>query len=276
MNNELNQGLQVTGNDAIDLQAEIDALLNPDGQQTQAQTQQTQGIEVPVAGQKVVFKNPEELGGKLQEILRSYQAAQAENASLRAQVTQVSSQTNEKPAKKGSLNEQFTELVQSGEDGIAKAFDFALSHMFFDGKVPNAAKQIANVLQKAAQNDNDLTVLRFKEAHPELPRTQEAATIIDNVRQRYNLPFSVDGLDAAYALAVHNKLLTVEPVANTQSQAPAQQTQQSNSQFVSPPMSRQSGSTVYQPTPEQEEQLWNMPMEKLQQMFFKLHPPTAM
>lgn len=276
MNNDQLAGMQVTGDDAADLQAEIDALLaNADttGQQQQQQTQtqqpqQVQGIEIPVAGSTLKFKDSNELGQKLQEIVRNYQLTAAELATLKNQQAQTQTQAA-KADGKSSINEEFTKLVQSGEDGVAKALNYAMSHMFFDGKVPDAAKTISALLQQAAANNTDLTVLRFKEAHPELPRTPEAAQAIDAVRQQFNLPFNNDGLEAAYAIAVQRKLVNIEP---QQSQT-QQQTQQPSLQqhFATPVMSRQSSATIMQPTPAQEEQLWNMPLDKLTTLFHKYH-----
>lgn len=258
--NEQQVGLAVTGNDDIDFQNEIAALLNANEQPAQPVQQE---VEIPIQGQKLKFKNLEEVGQKVADIAKNYQTLLAENAALKAQTQMRPAEPVSDPGKKpkGVNNEEFTKLVQQGDDGVAKAMNYWLNHAFFDGTQPDAAKAMQAILQQAVATTSDLTVLRFKEAHPELPRTPEAGQILEQVRTQYNLPFNNQGLEAAYAIARQHNLLQIEQ--------PKQEQQTQQQTFATPPMSRQSASTTFQPTSSQEEKLWEIPMEQFDKLFRK-------
>lgn len=269
-----NTGLAVTGDDAVDFQAEIDAILASNLESTQQA--QSNGIEVPIEGQSLKFKDTAEIGAKLQELAKNYQTILSENAALKAQtaaVNQTQPATKPKDTAKFS-NEEFSKYIQEGDTGVAKALNYAMNHMFFDGNVTDAAKTISTLLQQSAATAADLTVLRFKDAHPDLPRNAETGQVLEQVRQRYGLPFTTDGLEASYAIARQHNLIQVPnqtQTSQTTGQSANPQQTAINQHFATPPMSRQSASTVMQPTPAQEQQLWDMPMDKLRQLFNKYH-----
>lgn len=259
--NEQQVGLAVTGNDDIDFQNEIAALLNANEQPAQPVQQE---VEIPIQGTKLKFKNLEEVGTKVADIVKNYQSILAENAALKAQSQVRPTEQNDTGKKTKVSNEEFTNLVQQGPDGVAKAMKYWLNAEFFDGTQPDAAQAMKTILQQAVANATDLTVLRFKDAHPEFPRSAEAGQAVEQVRQRYNLPFTSDGLEAAYAIARQHNLIQVE-------QPKQEQTQQTQTQqhFASPPMSRQSASTAVQPNTSQEEKLWDLPMDQFEKLFRK-------
>lgn len=257
--NEQQVGLAVTGNDDIDFQNEIAALLNTNEQPAQPVQQE---VEIPIQGQKLKFKNLEEVGQKVADIAKNYKTLLAENAALKAQTQMRPAEPVSEPGKKPKVNnEEFTTLVQQGPDGVAKAMAYWLNQEFFDGTQPDAAKAMKSILQQAVSNATDLTVLRFKEAHPELPRTPEAGQVLEQVRTQYNLPFNNQGLEAAYAIARQHNLLQIEQ--------PKQEQQTQQQTFATPPMSRQSASTTFQPNSSQEEKLWEIPMEQFDKLFRK-------
>lgn len=266
-----NQTNEVTGLDEVDLAKEIETLLgDAAGQVSTAGAPQP--IEVDVAGHKLKFDDNKQLSQRLTEIVTNYNATQQELQALRSRQTQAPPAASTQPPQQGFSNDQFSQLLQSGEKGVAEALNYAMSHMFFDGKVPDAAKTIAALLQQSAATAQDLTVLRFKDAHPELPRTAETGTILESIRNKYNLPFTPEGLEASYALAKHHGALQPQFVPESNQPATPQYTPQQamNNAFTSPVMSRQSsGQPQINLTDAQLDRAWEMPLDQLEKLVYK-------
>lgn len=264
----------VTGDDTVDFAKEIEALLGDAAGTQQTQTQ-SQPIEVDVAGHKLKFDDNKQLSQRLTEIVNNFQLSQRELQELRARVSQqpvAQPDANAKVNPKEFSNEQFSTLLQSGDNGVAAALNYAMNHMFFNGSVPDAAKTISALLQQSAATAQDLTVLRFKDAHPELPRTAETGQTLETIRNKYNLPFTPEGLEASYALAKH--LGAIQPVTQTESVTPQQPTPQQAmiNNFASPVLSRQSGAppqTNTQLTQAQIDRAWEIPLDQLEKLVYK-------
>jgi len=268
--NTQNVGNEVTGVDAVDLGREIDALLQEASAQPGEAAPRDESIELEVAGTKLKYANSKELSDKITQILSNYQAQGQELQNLRTQVQKPA----DKPADANDNNVAFTkglqEYIEQGD--ILGAINHANNYLIFNGQVPDASKALAAIVQQAAATNADLTVLQFKDRHPELANAQEAGVVLEDIRKRYNFPFTNDGLEASYAMAKHLGVLQLpQNTANTHQ--PSQNYPNQPSHFASPSLSRTSGS-IPPASPsldDMEEKLWNIPMDKLTQLFHKHH-----
>ncbi len=252
--NHAETGLELTGDPEVDIQKEIAAILATNTQP------EAQPLEIDFGGQKLAFKDQKELSEKLGQLVTNYQNVAQERANLAAQIQAMQAAQTQKPAaepKKDTneeFNQRFAELIQKG-DTLA-ALDYANNILYFDGKVPNASKTMAAIIQQSNQVSQDLAVLRFKDAHPELPRTAEVGTILEQTRQQFGYPFSPEGLESSLAMAKH--LGRIEP------QQTKTQTQTQTPKFETPTLSRKPGST--EPNPLVTHQLEEMSIDQLERL----------
>jgi len=259
--NNTNPGAEVTGNDDLDLQREIEAILaqsNGNNAGTQPTQPVSTEIETEIGGQKIKFANSAELGSKIGQILQQYQALNAENSTLKAQ---IQPKKDEKATPAGFSNDTWAELIQKGD--VLGALDYANNHLYFNGQQPQASKALAAMVQQSQQTAIDLAVLRFKDAHPELPRTPETAAVLDQIRSQYNFPFTADGLESAYAMAKHRGLITPTTPQQEQRHQPQSTNPSLTKHFQSPVLGRQSGADPTQLYASQLEQAANMSTEQL-------------
>lgn len=206
------------------------------GQNPNPQPQSPQPWKVAVQGREYSFNSPQELSQALEATFTQFQNT------LAAQQTQAAApaapaHADETPA---FSTEKYIDTMK--QDPIA-AQEYLDSHRYFGGKVEKPSELIRSQLQQADQNARLLAVYQFKEAHPEYQGNQQAAQVIQQLREELRLPFDFNGLEAAYALARQRNLIP-QPVTpypgGQQPQQPPQFQQQ-------PPQQPQFG----QPTQQQ-------------------------
>jgi hypothetical protein len=181
-----------------------------------------QPITVNIQGQPVTFRDQADLEAQLNataEALRQQQAAVPPPAP--APVPQGSRVTDDEGS--GFKNDEYIRLMN--EDPL-KATRYAMNHLIFEGKVDNPEEVLREMLVQQAATRRQLAAYQFREAHREIPlEDPRVLNTLEQVRNNLNLPFSSDGLEAAYALAVQKGMLPDfrQVAANQQQQQQGQQ-----------------------------------------------------
>ncbi len=161
-----------------------------------------QPITVNIQGQPVTFRDQADLEAQLN----------ATAAALRAQQTPEPAPA---PAPTGSRvtgdddsgfdNAEYIRLMN---EDPRKATNYALSHVLFDGKIEDPAAVIRESLVQQSRLNQQLAVYQFRDAHREIPlEDPRVGGTISQIREQLGLPYTSQGLDAAYAYAVQKNLL---------------------------------------------------------------------
>lgn len=202
-----------------------------------------QPITVNIQGQPVTFRDQADLEAQLNataEALRQQQAAVPPPAP--APVPQGSRVTDDEDS--GFKNDEYIRLMN--EDPL-KATRYAMNHLIFGGRVDNPEEVLREMLVQQAATRRQLATYQFREAHREIPlEDPRVLNTLEQVRNQLNLPFSPEGLEASYALAVQKGMLPDfrQIVANQQQQQGQQQPQ---NPYAPPPVY---GAQGYSPTPQ--------------------------
>lgn len=205
----------------------------------QPQAPAPQPITVNIGGQPVTFRDQADLEAQLNataEALRAQQAAAA------VPPPQPQGSTVKGDDDTGFNNEEYIRLMN---EDPRKATNYALSHVLFDGKVDNPAELIRESMVAAAESRRQLAVYQFRDSHREIPlENPQVANTISNIQQQLGLPFTPQGLEAAYAFAVQKGALPdFRAVAQNGNQPQPQQPQQFQGY--------QGGQNYGQPAPQQ-------------------------
>ena len=180
-----------------------------------------QPITVNIGGQPVTFRDQADLEAQLNaaaEALRAQQAAAVPPPQPQGTNVKDDSDT-------GFNNEEYIRLMN---EDPRKATNYALSHVLFDGKVDNPAELIRESMVAAAESRRQLAVYQFRDSHREIPlENPQVANTISNIQQQLGLPFTPQGLEAAYAFAVQKGALPdFRQVVQNGNQQQPQQNQQ--------------------------------------------------
>jgi hypothetical protein len=164
---------------------------------------QTKPVEVNIGGQVYRFQDQAELSRALEQTFAGYQnqLAQLQAGSAAAPGQHVSGDEDTGPK---FSNQEYIALL---EKDALKAQEYLDSFRYFGGKVPEPSKVIRDQLIRSAELEKVVTAYQFKDAHPEFRASPQAAHAIDRVREALGLPFSFEGLEAAYATAVQKGIL---------------------------------------------------------------------
>lgn len=162
-------------------------------------------LKVTLGGQERTFANPEELSKFVQaQIDAANQAAQqqvvaASSVAQAATANRVTAADLEKPPQPDL--KEFANLL---EKNPADAFNYIDSFRFGGANPIALMKQMYETQQAQSAV---ISVMQFREAHPEYERTNENAQALNQVMQAYKLPVTFDGLEMAYALAQQRGLI---------------------------------------------------------------------
>lgn len=197
-------------------------------------------IKMTIGGQEFSFKDTKEVEEKFNAFV--------------AQASQLAAQPPA-PAK--------PQASVTGDD--APSFDFnTYTELMTQGKITDgfrhammAVPEFRQTMEATRHMSAQLAAYQFKERHPELSSAPpQVGSVIEQVRQSLNLPFSADGLDAAYALATHRGMIpqtqtqTQQTQTQTQTQNPPPQAQNNpylgaNGQLAPPPTVSRSGDNSF-------------------------------
>lgn len=178
-------------------------------------------ITVNIQGQPVTFRDQADLEAQLNQTaqaIRNQQPAPQPPQDLGIHGARVSGRDNDTNA---FSPDKYIELMNKDP---RDATNYALSHMLFDGQVDDAASLIRESMVSSATQARQLAAYQFRDSHREVPiENPQVGQTIDNVRKQLNLPFTEQGLDAAYAYAVNKGFLPdFRNSQNQQQQAPQQ------------------------------------------------------
>lgn len=174
-------------------------------QQKQQQAGADGPIEIDLFGKKYKFENQAQLSAAINNLVTAYQQElQAKReAEAREQVAGQHLEADEPPPFDPKT---FADLMI--RDPI-KAMDYLDSYRFFGGREERPAEVIRQHLGQLQSLQATLAAYQFKEAHPEvnfLP-PDKVADVINSLRTQLGLPFTLDGLEAAYGVAQQRGLL---------------------------------------------------------------------
>jgi len=183
-------------------------------------------IKIKVKGEEFTFTDADQLGKNLENLVSNYER---ELANKLGEVEQLkSSQGSYVQDDDGPKFDpkEWAKMMESGK--VLEARDYEDNFRYFDGKVNNASQVMRQKLAESDQLKETVAVYQFKDNHPELPPAglgQHAKTI-NEVRERLGLPFTSDGLEAAYQTAIGRGM-----IPNFVQLAQAAQLQQQQNQY---------------------------------------------
>jgi len=176
--------------------AEDDKEKLPQNQQQNLEQKQTP-IVIDWGGQKYTFESQEQLNKTLNETFTNV------NNTIQQLQTQIG---NKEPDSKDKANQppkfdtdKYAKLM--GENPI-EAQEYLDSHRYFGGQVEKPSEVIRGALQKNQELEAILAAYQFKENHRDYSPTPQNSQILGAIREQYNLPPNLQGLEASYAIAV--------------------------------------------------------------------------
>ena len=156
-----------------------------------------------------------------------------------------------------------------------EATNYVLSHTLFDGKVDNAADLLRETMLQTAQANRQLAAFQFRASHSEIPvDNPQVGGTIEQIRTQLGLPFTNQGLEAAYAYAVQKGALPDfrQIAAAQQNQAQAHTAAGQQPQYGAPQPQTWNGQNLYAPLPGQPQ--YNAPAPQSQNPYLA-PPPVA-
>lgn len=257
-----NQGTEITGNDAQDLEVlvrkaveEAYAKTNKPESIINDPAHKPEPIKVKIFGDEVSFDNPEAMAKAVETaILRTRESTLAEAAAARGQEQQ---QQQVPGTTKNSFDkDKFAELIA---DDTLKGLNYALSHLMFNGQVEDAAGAIRSRFNDLDTQKQVLAAYQFREMFPQFQADPVTINKLDQIRQGLNLPpDNPQSWEAALALGVVRGILPDPRVQQQQQQTQRQQQQQ----FTGPPTMGRGNS---EPPPDWLAKLENLSEAELEQ-----------
>ena len=191
-------------------------------------TPTAQPIQVNIQGQTYTFKDQADLESQLNQVA----VAQRQVAQNPPPVAAPSTFTGGKVTSDDDSGFSNEEYIRMMNEDPRKATKYALSHLLFDGKVENPEELLRETMIAQAATNRQLAVYQFRDTHKEVPvEDPRVGNTIEQIRSELNLPFTSQGLEAAYIYGVGKGRLP-DFRAVSQNQAQNQQTQQTQYQQV--------------------------------------------
>ena len=195
-----------------------------------------QPISVNIQGQTYTFKDQADLEAQLNQVAIAQRQAikPPEPEPTRPAGTRVSDDNDS-----GFSNEEYITLMNQDP---RKAGKYLLSHLIFDGKVENPEELLRETMIQQATTNRQLATYQFKDAYRDVPiEDPRVGGTLEEVRKSLNLPFTAEGLEAAYMYSVgKGKLPDFRQIAyNQQQQQQQQPTQPQPPQYQYPPQQQQ-------------------------------------
>lgn len=175
-------------------------------------------ITVNVQGQQVTFRDQADLEAQLNQTAQALRTqtppvAQPPQQDLGVHGARVSGKDNDTDE---FSPDKYIELMNKNP---VDATNYALSHLLFGGQVEDAGALIRESLIQSATQARQLAAYQFRDAHREVPiDNPQVGQTIDTVRKQLGLPFTDQGLDAAYTYAVSKGYLPNFAAAQQQQQ----------------------------------------------------------
>lgn len=230
-------------------------------------------IKVKLGEEEVTFANTDELSKGLTLAQQQYLESQRKIQELEARYAELANSranagrhvsNDETPS---FDNNEF--ITQLGTKPL-EAFNHALNHLLFDGKVENASAVLREGLVRGAQAERKLVATQYAGIHPDIIANPQYAQVVENTRQQLGLAFDLNGLEAATAYAQQKGFIPA--TQTTQTPAPAT----ASAAAFAPPSSL--GRTNAQPAYTQalsEEYLESLSVEQLEALAAKMAAPPS-
>lgn len=232
------QGAQVTGDQSADpfealvreeiakqLAARQETGQKSDGKDGQS-SQPAGPININLGGQTYTFQNVEQLNAALNQMVDAYQQELAKLQEAGRVSGRVAGEQVTGDAPPPFDMKKYAELMAQNP---IEAQDYLDSYRFFGGTVSKPSEYIRERLAAADRAEKVLAAYQFRNLHPELNFLpgEQAAAVINRMREEVGLPWTVEGLEAAYALAQKRGLLPTREqiqayLAQQQAATPAQ------------------------------------------------------
>jgi len=142
-------------------------------------------VKLKIFGQDREFKDVGEVSGAIEKLVNEYQAVVARAA----QAPPVVEPTTEEP--KVDLDEFVNRIQKDPSDAI----DFA-----FKSKYGVGMEYLLNQARRTEEIEGALVAIQFKEMNEDYQANPANTQILNGIRGNLGLPFSVQGLNAAYAV----------------------------------------------------------------------------
>jgi hypothetical protein len=156
-------------------------------------------LKLNLGGQEITFNSQSELELALNQTLTHYnnQIQALSNPTPANQVTDDDGPSFDQ--------EKYISLMK---ENPVEAADYVDNFRYFGGKATGPVRdQIKQVLATAEANQQLMQTYQFRAAHPEFQGDQRIAQTIDQVRNQLGLPWTADGLEAAYLVAQHRNMV---------------------------------------------------------------------
>lgn len=244
-----------------------------------------QPITVNIQGQAYTFRDQADLEAQLNQVAAAQRAASAPPPAPEPTKFQGTRVTGDEDT--GFSNEEYIKLMN---ENPLKALEYQLNHVLFQGKVDNASDLLRETMIAQATTNRQLAAYQFRDAYKDVPvEDPRVGNTIEEVRKELNLPFTAQGLEAAYIYSVgKGKLPDFRQISQNSAQGqqgqpqPAQQPtyqpqyqpipQPANPYLQGPPAPGRSTSPSIPVTMEQIE---DMPLEQHASLLRKLQAAGA-
>lgn len=242
-----------------------------------------QPIQLNIQGQTYTFKDQAELEAQLNQVAIAQRQAAVQPPP--APAPQVSGGRVTGDEDSSFSNEEYIRLMN---EDPRKATKYALSHVLFDGKVEDPTELLRETMVAQAATNRQLAVYQFKDAYKEIPiENPQVGNAIEQIRTELGLPFTPQGLEAAYLFGVgKGRLPDFKAVAANQQQQQSQtpqyqpqvpynsyQQQQGQNPYLNAPPAP--GRSTTASVPVTEEQIENMSVEQLAKLMYRLQSQGA-
>lgn len=215
----VSQGQVVTGNESVDQNAQIEALLNTrlgelEANLTRSITAQNPAGVIPdqnttptpiklvIHGKEFQFKDHAEASRAVEDAMAQTQQM---TAAQFAGQTQQPPPGTPAPTVPGFNREQFAEMI---EKDPSKGIEYALGHLVFGRDVPNAGGVIRDALQEVQKLRQVNAVQTFRNTVPGFKGTQQEIDATEQIRRELNLPTdNAVAWEAAYSIAKNRNLI---------------------------------------------------------------------
>ncbi len=209
----------------------------------QPQAPQAAPITLNIQGQPVTFRDQADLEAQLNAtaiaLRQSQQSPPPSQPTAAAQGSRVTGDDDS-----GFANDEYIRLMN---EDPRKAMKYVMSHTLFNGQVEDPMEVIRESLVNQAATNRKLAAYQFRDSHREVPlEDPRVANTIEGIREQLNLPFSEQGLEAAYAYAIQkNQLPDFRALAQAQRQQ--QEPPQQYGQYPNQQAPQYGGYNQYQP-----------------------------
>lgn len=239
-----------------------------------------QPISVNIQGQTYTFKDQADLEAQLNQVAIAQRQMAAKPPE--PETTKITGSRVTDDEDSGFSNEEYIQLMNQDPK---KAGRYLLSHLIFDGKVENPEELLRETMIQQATTNRQLATYQFRDAYRDVPlEDPRVGGTLEEVRKELNLPFTAQGLEAAYMYSVgKGRLPDFRQISANQQQQqqqsapqyqPPQQTQQQQyNPYLAPPPSP--GRSNAPSIPVTMDQIEDLPLEQHASLLRKLSAAGA-